>query len=201
MPDKKMWILAICLSTSLFAQAGEKAYATFGAGCFWCVEAVFERVEGVDTVVSGYMGGKVPDPTYKQVVTGRTGHAEVVQVAYDPKVVDYATLLEIFWKTHDPTTLNRQGADRGTQYRSAVFFHDEKQRELAEKYKKDLDAAGIWKNPIVTEITAASTFYEAEGYHQEYFELNPNAGYCRAVIAPKIKKFEKVFADKLKKKQ
>ncbi|MDJ0835092.1 MAG: peptide-methionine (S)-S-oxide reductase MsrA [Acidobacteriota bacterium] len=178
-----------------------KALATFGNGCFWCTEAVFDRLEGVDEAVSGYSGGAKGTANYKKVSTGRTRHAEVIQITYDPDVITYAELLEVFWKTHDPTTLNRQGADVGPQYRSVVFYHNEEQRQQAEKYMAELDKAGIWKNPIVTEITAYSAFYKAEVEHQEYYRLNPNAGYCRAVIAPKIYKFEKIFKDKLKKKK
>ena len=173
--------------------------ATFGAGCFWCVEAVFERLKGVETVESGYTGGHTKNPTYKEICTGRTGHAEVVQITFDPKVVSFGELLEVFWKTHDPTTLNRQGNDVGTQYRSAVFYHDHQQKAEAEKYKKKLDEAGVFDDPIVTEISPLGVYYAAENYHQEYFEQNPNQPYCRLVIAPKVDKFEKVFKDKLKK--
>jgi len=177
------------------------ATATFGAGCFWCVEAIFERLEGVREVVSGYSGGHVEDPTYKQVCTGSTGHAEVCQVRFDPAVVSFEELLEVFWKTHDPTTKNRQGADVGTQYRSAIFYHDERQKELAQEYKEALDESGAFERPIVTEIVPFERFYPAEDYHQEYFALNPQQGYCRAVIAPKVEKFEKVFRDRLKSKR
>jgi peptide-methionine (S)-S-oxide reductase len=172
--------------------------ATFGAGCFWCVEAVFQQMKGVEQVKSGYAGGHVENPTYEQVCTGETGHAEVIQIKYDPKVVSFDELLEVFWKTHDPTTLNRQGNDVGTQYRSAVFYHDEKQKALAEKYKAELDEAGAFSGKIVTEITPAAKFYEAEEYHQNYYKNNPSQGYCRVVIAPKVDKFRKVFKDKLK---
>ncbi len=173
--------------------------ATFGAGCFWCVEAVFQRLEGVIKVESGYSGGKVENPTYKQVCSGETGHAEVCHITYDPSKVSFDTLLSVFWKTHDPTTLNRQGNDKGTQYRSAIFYHSDQQKELAEKYKKELDAAKAFDNPIVTEIVKFEKFWKAEDYHQNYFNDNPEQGYCRAIIAPKIEKFEKVFKDKLKK--
>jgi peptide-methionine (S)-S-oxide reductase len=173
--------------------------ATFGQGCFWCAEAIFERVEGVKSVVSGYAGGSVPNPTYEQVCNGNTGHAEVVQIVYDPKVISYDDLLKIFWKTHDPTTLNRQGADVGTQYRSIILYHNEKQKEKAEYYKKELDNSGAWDKPIVTQIVPFTKFYRAEDYHQDYFEKNPHQGYCSFVIAPKVEKFEKVFKDKLKK--
>ena len=173
--------------------------ATFGSGCFWCTEAVFERLEGVESVVSGYAGRAVENPTYKQVTSGNTGHAEVTQIMFDPNVITFTELLEVFWKTHDPTTLNRQGADVGTQYRSAIFYHNEKQKELAEKYKKELDESGAFSDPIVTEITAFTNYYPAEDYHQDYYDENPAQPYCSFVIAPKIEKFEKVFKDKLKK--
>lgn len=169
--------------------------ATFGSGCFWCTEAVFELVKGVIKVESGYSGGSVPNPSYESVCTGLTGHAEVVQIYYDPEIVAYTQLLEIFWKTHDPTTLNRQGADVGTQYRSVIFYHDEEQKILAEEYKKKLDEAKIWDNPIVTEISPYKTFYKAENYHQNYYANYPNQGYCNFVITPKIEKFKRVFAD------
>lgn len=172
--------------------------ATFGNGCFWCTEAIFQRLNGVEKVVSGYTGGKVKNPTYKEVCSGLTGHAEVIQITYDPKKISFDELLEVFWKTHDPTTLNRQGADEGTQYRSAVFYHNEEQKQLAIEYRKKLDASGAFDNPIVTEITASTEFYPAEDYHQNYFNLNGNAPYCSYVIQPKIEKFEKVFKSKLK---
>jgi peptide-methionine (S)-S-oxide reductase len=172
--------------------------ATFGNGCFWCTEAIFQNVDGVEKVESGYMGGTVKNPTYKEVCTGKTGHAEVIQITYDPKKVTYDELLEIFWKTHDPTTLNRQGADVGTQYRSVVFFHSDEQKRLAEKYKKELTEAKAFDQPIVTEITRASVFYKAEDYHQNYYNLNGNAPYCSYVIQPKVEKFKKVFKEKLK---
>jgi len=173
--------------------------ATFGAGCFWCVEAVFQELEGVQKVISGYEGGQVVNPTYKQVCTGTTGHAEVIQVKYDPSKISYEELLAAFWQSHDPTTLNRQGNDMGTQYRSAVFYHNEEQRKLAEKYKAELDKSGAWSNPIVTEIVPAATFYEAEDYHQNYYNLNGDQPYCAYVIRPKLDKFRKVFKEKLKK--
>jgi peptide-methionine (S)-S-oxide reductase len=176
-----------------------RALATFGSGCFWCTEAVFQRVKGVEKVVSGYSGGKVKNPTYREVCSGLTGHAEVIQLTYDPTVVSFEELLEIFWKTHDPTTLNRQGADVGTQYRSVVFYHDENQKALAEAYKKSLNDAGAFDAPIVTEISAFQTFYPAEDYHQNYYNLNGNQPYCSFVIQPKLEKFQKVFKDKLKK--
>jgi peptide-methionine (S)-S-oxide reductase len=173
--------------------------ATFGSGCFWCTEAVFLDVKGVEKVESGYSGGKGKNPTYREVCTGLTGHAEVTQISYDPKLVSYEDLLEIFWNTHDPTTLNKQGADEGTQYRSVVFYHNENQRKIAEQYKKQLENSKIFKAPIVTEISPLTTFYKAEDYHQNYYELNSNQGYCQYVIRPKVEKFRKQFAAKLKK--
>lgn len=173
--------------------------ATLGSGCFWCTEAFFLRVKGIESVVSGYSGGKVKNPTYREVTTGLTGHAEVVQIKFDPTVITYAEVLEIFWNTHDPTTLNKQGADEGTQYRSAVFYHTEEQKKTAEAYKMQLDKSGVYKNPIVTEITPFKEFYVAEDYHQNYYALNPNQGYCQYVIRPKVEKFNKQFAAKLKK--
>lgn len=175
--------------------------ATFGAGCFWCVEAVFLELDGVIVVESGYAGGHIKDPTYKQVCLGNTGHAEVCQIKFDPAKVTFDELLEVFWKTHDPTTLNRQGNDTGTQYRSAVFYHDENQKQLAEKYKKELDAAGAFDDPIVTEIVPyeSDNYYKAEDYHQNYFAQNPTQPYCAFVVGPKVDKVRKVFKDKLKK--
>jgi peptide-methionine (S)-S-oxide reductase len=177
----------------------ELAVATFGAGCFWCVEAVFQRIDGVVSVESGYTGGTTENPTYQQICSSRTGHAEACQLRYDPTRVGYEELLEVFFKTHDPTTLNRQGNDRGTQYRSAIFYHTEEQRRLAEKWKKTLDDEGIWEDPIVTEITPATKFYKAENYHQNYYNSNRYQPYCMVVIRPKIDKLNKVFKDKLKK--
>jgi peptide-methionine (S)-S-oxide reductase len=173
--------------------------ATFGSGCFWCTEAVFLNVDGVVKVASGYSGGTVKNPTYKEVCSGLTGHAEVIQVTYDPARISYDALLEIFWGTHDPTTLNKQGADEGTQYRSVVFYHNEEQKRLAEEYKKKLDESGAFDAPIVTEISPATTFYVAEDYHQNYYNLNGSAPYCKFVIQPKVEKFKKVFKHKLKK--
>lgn len=172
--------------------------ATFGNGCFWCTEAIFQQLNGVEKVVSGYMGGKVKNPTYKEVCSGLTGHAEVIQISYDPAKITFDELLEVFWKTHDPTTLNRQGADVGTQYRSVVFYHNDTQKALAIDYRKKLDESGAFDNPIVTEVTAASEFYPAEDYHQNYYNLNGSAPYCSYVIQPKIEKFKKVFKNKLK---
>jgi peptide-methionine (S)-S-oxide reductase len=172
--------------------------ATLGAGCFWCVEAVYQDVKGVHEVASGYAGGHVKNPTYQQVCTGATGHAEVVQITFDPEVISYEDILYIFWRTHDPTTLNRQGADIGTQYRSAIFYHTEEQKATAEKSKRETDASHLWPDPIVTEIAPYSDFYKAEGYHQNYYRDNPNQPYCRVVIDPKVRKFRKEFQDKLK---
>lgn len=172
--------------------------ATFGAGCFWCTEAVFERLEGVHSVVSGFSGGHVKNPTYKQVLTGRTGHAEVVQVTYDPRVISYKDLLEVFWRTHDPTTLNRQGPDVGPQYRSVIFYHNEEQRRLATDYRQRINASRLFRAPIVTEISPLREFYPAEEGHQEYYERNRGRRYCVLFIRPKLEKFEKAFKDKLK---
>lgn len=172
--------------------------ATFGSGCFWCTEAVFERLEGVTDVESGYSGGTVKNPTYEQVCSGNTGHAEVVQITYDPAKISYKELLEVFWKTHDPTTLNRQGNDVGTQYRSVIFYHNSEQKELAETYKHKLDSAKVFNDPIVTQIVQFKEFYPAEKYHQDYFDNNPAQPYCSFVIAPKVQKMEKIFSEKLK---
>lgn len=177
----------------------ELQLATFGSGCFWCTEAFFLKVNGVESVASGYSGGKVKNPTYREVCTGSTGHAEVIQLTYDPKKVSFEELLEVFWNTHDPTTLNRQGADEGTQYRSVVFYHSEEQKRLAEQYKKQLETSHVYKSPIVTEISPYTVFYKAEEYHQDYYALNPKQGYCQYVIRPKVEKFKKQFAAKLKK--
>ncbi|MGC9357749.1 MAG: peptide-methionine (S)-S-oxide reductase MsrA [Anaerolineae bacterium] len=172
--------------------------ATLAGGCFWCLEAVYEQLEGVEEVVSGYAGGHIPNPTYERVCTGRTGYAEVVQITYDPDVVSYQEILEVFFDIHDPTTLNRQGADVGTQYRSAIFYHNEEQKKIAEEMIRELDASGAWNDPIVTQVEPLDTFYRAEDYHQEYFRKHPNQGYCRAVVAPKVSKFRKHFVAKLK---
>ncbi len=174
--------------------------ATFGAGCFWCVEAVFEEVKGIESAVAGYAGGKLPNPTYRQVSSGQTGHAEVARITYDPSVISYEQLLEVFWHTHNPTTKNRQGADVGPQYRSVIFYHNEKQKEIAEQSLKKTDKSDLWEDPIVTEIEPLSNYSVAENYHQNYYENNPNAGYCQVVIAPKLKKFRKDFPQLLKDK-
>lgn len=172
--------------------------AILAGGCFWCLEAVFDDLKGVQSVESGYSGGHVPNPTYKQVCTGSTGHAEVVRVTFDPQVISYRDLLRVFFAIHDPTTLNRQGNDVGTQYRSAIFYLDEEQKRAAEEVIAELTAAQLWPNPIVTEVTPFDAFYMAEDYHQEYFANNPFQPYCMAVVAPKVAKFRKQFVDRLK---
>ena len=174
--------------------------ATFANGCFWCTEAIFEELGGVISATSGYTDGQVKNPTYKQVCTGETGHAECLQIVYDPQKLSFDELLEVFWETHDPTTLNRQGGDVGTQYRSGIYYHNEEQKQKAEKYKAELDKSGAFDKPIVTEIKPFSVFYPAEDYHQQYFENNEGSNpYCTVVIRPKVDKFRKVFKDKLKK--
>ncbi len=172
--------------------------ATFGAGCFWCIEAVFTELSGVLSVTSGYAGGTVKNPSYKEVCTGTTGHAEVARIVYDPSQITFDELLEVFWQTHDPTTLNSQGNDHGTQYRSVIFTHNAEQKAKAEGYKAELDKSGAWDAPIVTEISPLPDFYPAEDYHQNYYALNGEQGYCQYVIRPKVEKFRKVFAAKLK---
>lgn len=174
--------------------------ATFGAGCFWCVEAIYELVEGIEHVESGYSGGHVENPSYKEVTTGTTGHAEVARIHFNPDVISYEELLEVLWHTHNPTTLNRQGNDVGPQYRSVIFYHNEEQKEIAEKSLKKTDESDLWEDPIVTKIQPLENYYVAENYHQNYFENNPNAGYCSFVIAPKVKKFKKEFSHLLKEK-
>ncbi len=173
--------------------------ATLAGGCFWCLEAVYNELRGVESVVSGYAGGHDPDPTYEAVCSETTGHAEVVQIAFDPDMVSFRELLEVFFTIHDPTTLNRQGNDVGTQYRSAIYYHDEQQRLIADEVIEEMTVAGLWDDPIVTEVTALDTFYEAEEYHQQYFEKNPFQPYCFVVVRPKVSKFRKKFVSKLKK--
>jgi len=173
--------------------------ATFGTGCFWCTEAIFQQLEGVEKVTSGYSGGTVPNPTYEQVCSKTTGHAECLNIMYDPNKISFDELLEVFWQTHDPTTLNRQGADVGTQYRSVVFYHNEEQKAKTAKYKAALDKSGAFNNPIVTTLEPFTVFYPAEEYHQNYYNSNGEQGYCQFVIRPKLEKFEKVFKSKLKK--
>ncbi len=181
------------------SQEGPKGVATLAGGCFWCLQPVFQELRGVDHVVVGYSGGHVANPSYEAVCTDTTGHAEAVQITFDPTVISYEDLLRIFFSVHDPTTLNRQGHDAGTQYRSVIFYRDPEQKAGAERVIQEMTTAGVWDDPIVTEVTALDAFYPAEGYHQDYFRKNPWAGYCRAVVAPKVKKFRKQFADRLKK--
>ena len=171
--------------------------ATLGGGCFWCVEAVFQDLKGVEKVVSGYEGGKIKNPTYREICSGMTGHAEVIQVHFDPSIISFEDILKVFFTTHDPTTLNRQGADRGTQYRSVIFYHSENQKSVSEKVIKEF-AAEIWSNPIVTEVSPTTVFYEAEAYHQNYYKNHPNEGYCSVIIAPKVAKVRKLFSEKLR---
>jgi peptide-methionine (S)-S-oxide reductase len=211
--NKLVWVLSFCLALVSCAQSNQKSQqkkqenmsangkeiATFGAGCFWCVEAVFQQMDGVEKVVSGYTGGQIANPTYKEVCSGLTGHAEVCQITYNPEKVSFEELLEVFWKTHDPTTINRQGNDVGTQYRSAIFYHNEKQQLTAEKIKRELDASGAFSSAITTEIAPITPFYVAEDYHQNYYNQNGNQPYCSFVIRPKLEKFHKVFQDKVKK--
>ena len=198
---KMMTALLLAGGVAMGAQDEKKAeVATFGGGCFWCVEAVFEAVDGVQRAVSGYEGGHVENPTYEQVCGKQTGHIEVCQITYDPAKVSFEKLLEIFFKTHDPTTKDRQGADKGPQYRSVIFTHSDAQKESAEKVKKALDASGAFRAPIVTEIHPTKKFWPAEDDHQDYFRRNPEQGYCAAVIAPKMEKFKKAFEEILKKK-
>lgn len=184
--------------TNEITYTGQKDTATFANGCFWCTEAIFEELKGVISATSGYTGGQTDNPTYKEVCSGETGHAECLQIIYDPSLISFDELLEVFWETHDPTTLNRQGADVGTQYRSGIFYHNQEQKEKAEKYKAELDKSGAWDNPVVTEIVPAAVFYKAEDYHQNYFNDNGSQPYCYFVIRPKVEKFQKVFKNKLK---
>lgn len=172
--------------------------ATFGTGCFWCTEAIFQELKGVLQVTSGYTGGHIPNPTYEEVCSGTTGHAECLQIIYDPTIVSFDQMLHVFWESHDPTTLNRQGNDIGTQYRSAIFYHNEEQREKAAHYKAELDKNKAYDNPIVTEITAFEVFYPAEDYHQDYYNNHSSQPYCYLVIRPKVEKFEKAFKEQLK---
>lgn len=172
--------------------------ATFGSGCFWCTEAIFQNLKGVEQVKSGFGGGHVANPSYQEVCTGTTGHAECIQFFFDPKIISYQELLEIFWSTHDPTTLNQQGADLGPQYRSVIFYHSEEQKQQAEFFKQTLEERGAFDNPIVTEISPFSNFYEAEDYHNNYFQLHGSQPYCQVVIRPKVEKFRKIFAEKLR---
>lgn len=210
-----VWVLFVAFSVAIFFRitttsamnqnnliteemSSKLEQATFGAGCFWCVEAIFQRIEGVYNVESGYSGGHIENPTYQQVTSGRTGHAEVIRFDYNPDKVRFEDLLEVFWHTHDPTTLNRQGADVGTQYRSVIFYHNEEQRDIALASKSKTDASDLWQDPIVTEVSPLINYYRAEDYHQNYFNDNPNAGYCSVVIAPKVRKFMRDFSHLLK---
>ena len=197
---KKIFLMLLVLFTlqDAVAQKQKLAKATFGMGCFWCTEALFEQLVGVSNVKSGYEGGDVPNPTYEDVCTGETNHAEVIEMNYDPAKISYEELLEVFWKSHDPTTLNQQGADVGTQYRSVIFYHTAEQKELATKYLNELNQSNAFGRPIVTSIEAAAPFYVAENYHQDYFLKNGQAPYCRLVILPKMEKLEKLFKSKLK---
>ena len=191
-------IMEIYKDSNIMNDGLEYEVATFGSGCFWCTEAVFERLDGVIRVVSGYAGGHVKNPSYKEVTSGQTGHAEVCQVFFDPKVITYEELLDVFWHTHDPTTLNRQGNDHGPQYRSVIFYHNAEQQKLAENSKKQMAISGIFNDPIVTEIREFTDFYEAEDYHQDYFKNNPNQPYCTFIVKPKVEKFSMKYQDKLK---
>ncbi|QIL38859.1 peptide-methionine (S)-S-oxide reductase MsrA [Pedobacter sp. HDW13] len=191
-------LLAVCAINQVQAQGKKTEKATFGMGCFWCTEAIFQRLKGVVSVKSGYEGGTLSNPTYEEVCTGATGHAEVLEITYNPMVISYDDLLEVFWKSHDPTTLNRQGADSGTQYRSVIFYHSAEQKAAAEKYKAELNKTNAYGKKVVTAIEAAKPFYVAENYHQNYFNKNGSEPYCRLVILPKIEKLEKVFKAKLK---
>lgn len=192
--------LLLSLSTIGFTQDMDKKLemATFGAGCFWCVEAIYELVEGIEHVESGYSGGHIVNPSYRDVTSGRSGHVEVARIHFNPDVISYEELLTVLWHTHNPTTLNRQGNDVGTQYRSVIYYHNEEQKAIAEKSLAATDASGLWEDPIVTTIEPLANYYVAENYHQDYFENNPNAGYCSFVIAPKVKKFKKEFEHLLK---
>lgn len=193
-------ILFFTANYNIMAQNKTTETITIGGGCFWCTEAVFDQVNGVESVTSGYAGGGIANPTYREVTSGLTGHAEVVQIEFNPEIVSLEQLLEVFFKTHNPTTLNRQGADVGTQYRSVIFYSNEQQRETAENVKRLLNEQEIWDDPIVTEISALKAFYKAEDYHQNYYENNPSQGYCQFVIVPKLDKFKKLFSDLEKKK-
>ncbi|HKW04372.1 MAG TPA: peptide-methionine (S)-S-oxide reductase MsrA [Nitrososphaerales archaeon] len=173
--------------------------ATLGGGCFWCTEAIFSELKGVESVESGYSGGSVPNPSYEDVCAGETGHAEVVKVKFDPNVISYTDILRVFFSAHDPTTLNRQGADVGTQYRSVIFYHGEQQEQIAKQVMKEVNDSKIWSTPAVTEIVPFKAFYPAEEYHKDYFERNPRQPYCQVVIAPKVAKFRKHYFDRLKK--
>ncbi len=193
-------LLLTHLSTSMNAQEHSLEVATLGGGCFWCLEAIYQRIEGVEKVVSGYSGGHVPNPTYEQVCEGTTGHAEVVQITFDPKKISYSDILDIFWHSHDPTTLNRQGNDIGTQYRSVIFYHNDQQKDIALRSKAESEQSGLWKGKYVTEIVPFTAFYKAEDYHQNYYNRVGNRNpYCTVVISPKVQKLQKEYKHKLKK--
>ena len=183
------------------SQPQDRETATLAGGCFWCLEAIYDELRGVEDVVSGYSGGGVPNPSYEMVCTGTTGHAEVVQITFDSKLISFRQILQVFFTIHDPTTLNRQGPDVGTQYRSAIFYHSPEQKATAEQLIAELEASSVWDHPIVTKVTPFERFYPAETYHQEYFKRNPDQAYCRIVIAPKVAKFRKRYLDELKKAQ
>ena len=195
--EKKTTSTISNITDFLSTYTGKKDTATFGTGCFWCTEAIFQQLNGVLKVTSGYSGGQVINPTYKEVCSGTTGHAECLSIIYDPAIITFDELLEAFWQSHDPTTLNRQGNDVGTQYRSVVFYHNEEQKTKTEKYKTELTTSGAWTNPVVTSLEPFVKFYPAEDYHQNYYNNNKGEGYCQFVIAPKLEKFEKVFKNKL----
>ena len=197
MKTKLLLFLLLLFSTEAMAKNLEKA--TLGGGCFWCTEAVYLQLNGVEDAIPGYSGGHIKNPSYKEVCTGRTGHAEVVEITYDPEKINFSEILEVFFMTHDPTTLNRQGNDVGTQYRSAVFYHNEDQKRIAEEIIQAFEKEKVYNDPIVTEITPFEKFYVAEDYHFNYFEKNKNQPYCQFVVAPKVEKFKKIFKDKLKK--
>ncbi len=196
---KRLFLLLTGVFLFMSSEAKNKEKATLGAGCFWCVEAIYDQLEGVISVESGYSGGQKGKPTYKQVCEGNTGHAEVCQITFDADVISFGEILTVFWSLHDPTTLNRQGADVGTQYRSAIFYHNDEQKRIAEAQIKLVNEQKLYDDPIVTEVALYSTFFQAEDYHQEYFANNPNQGYCRMVVGPKVEKFQKLFRDQLKK--
>lgn len=195
-----MFILLTGMSTQSVAQSksANMEIATLGGGCFWCTEAIYKELKGVVSVTSGYSGGDIVNPSYREVCTGRTGHAEVIEIKFNPAIISFSEVLEVFFATHDPTTLNRQGADVGTQYRSAIFYHDQKQKEIAESVISRLNQENVFGKPVVTEVTAWKNFFAAENYHQDYFENNPSQSYCQFVIVPKMEKFRKIFSDRLK---
>lgn len=201
MNKKPVLILIVFLLQKIISmEAQDRAFATLGGGCFWCTEAMYTQLNGVEKAVPGFCGGELKNPTYKEVYTGTTGHAEVVHITYNPNIIGFDELLQVFFATHDPTTLNRQGEDVGTQYRSVIFYHNEEQKKIALSVIDELNRQKVFENPIVTEITAFDVFYEAENYHHDYFANNPNQPYCSMVVNPKVEKFKKLFKDKLKAK-